>query len=186
MPVGVLRKHGFGESPRRARGVDAATVRTTNSQGLARALGSGLRRIHDLSLGDCPWDWSRQRMLELTRSNVVAGLVDEADFDAKNLGQRAADLLAEFERRSPVAEPLVFTHGDPSLPNVLVYRGRVSGYIDWSREGAGDRYRDLAVSLRSLKNNLGLELEPAFLEGYGVRALNRDKIDYYTTMDEFF
>jgi kanamycin kinase len=62
----------------------------------------------------------------------------------------------------------VVLHGDFSLPNVLLIDGAVSGLLDVGGLGAGDRWWDVAVGLKSLAYNCGPGYEEAFLTAYGL------------------
>ena len=176
-------------------GTDAATVQGTTPEMLVRAMAQGLRAVHRVASQGCPFDWSLDRMLEMAKANITKGHVDESDFDLSRLGMTAADVYAPVLAKWPAAEPApsgatstsgqVFTHGDASLPNVIIYRGQVSGYVDWGKAGIGDRYRDLAISVRSIRDNLGQGLEGEFFHAYGLDP-DWAKIEFYILMDEFF
>ena len=113
---------------------------------VVHTLATGLRAIHALPSHDCPFDMTLDREIERARFNVVNGLVDEADFDDTRLGRTAAELFEELQTKRPADEDLVFTHGDYCLPNVMVDRGEISGFVDWGRAGVADRYKDIALA----------------------------------------
>ena len=149
-------------------------------------LATGLRAIHAISIHDCPFDMTLDRELQMVRYNVENGLVDEARFDSTRLGRSAAELFAELRSRRPAGEDLVFAHGDYSLPNVMIDGDEVSGFVDWGRAGVADRYKDIALAIRSLERNLGEDLTLTFLEAYGLPSPDVDKIEYYKLLDEFW
>ena len=120
---------------------------------IVQLLATGLRAIHAVPIRDCPFDMTLDREIERARRNVINGLVDEAGFAGTRRGRAAAELLAELQHKRPADEDLVFTHGDYCLPNVLVERGAVSGFVDWGRAGVADRYKDIALVVRSLERN---------------------------------
>ena len=97
---------------------------------------------------------------------------------------RVSDLkvLAYLRDRQPESEDLVFTHGDYCLPNILVDRGRLGGFIDWGYAGVGDRYRDLSSCAWSVGHNLGEEWIPCFFAAYGV-VIDQEKLDYYGSVE---
>ncbi len=51
-------------------------------------------------------------------------------------------------------EGTAFVHGDCCLPNVMIYRGKVSGFVDLGQAGRGDPWQDYAWCLWSLDYNL--------------------------------
>jgi aminoglycoside phosphotransferase len=153
-----------------------------------RALAEGLRMLHSADIAACPFDESLDLKLAQARQRMLAGLVDEEDFDEIRLGRRAEDLFAELLRTRPTREDLVLTHGDYCLPNVFLDPGdgRVTGFIDWGRAGIADRYQDLALAVRSLAYNFGPGWEPLLWEAYGIAEPDRAKIEFYQLLDEFF
>ena len=130
-------------------------------RGLVRLLAAGLQMIHRVPTEGCPFD------------ATIASLL------AQSL-PRVSDLkvLAYLRDRQPESEDLVFTHGDYCLPNILVDRGRLGGFIDWGYAGVGDRYRDLSSCAWSVGHNLGKEWIPCFFAAYGV-VIDQEKLDYY-------
>ena len=152
---------------------------------LVRLLAVGLRSIHALRIEECPFDMSLDRMLQEADRNVADGIVDEADFDDER-GRSAAELFEELMLRSRPEEDLVFTHGDYCLPNVIIDGEEVSGFVDWGRAGVADRYKDIALVVRSLEYNTGRDLRAMFFEAYGLPSPDADKIEYYKLLDDFF
>lgn len=73
-------------------------------------------------------------------------------------------------------EKLVFVHGDCCLPNILVHRNKVAGYIDLEAAGIGDPWIDYAWALWSLEYNLKTDAyNQMFLDKLGVQF---DEIKY--------
>ena len=172
-------------TPLPGRPVATLTVEELNEE-IVHLLGTGLRAIHSVSIHDCPFDMTLDREIQRARYNVVNGLVDEADFDGTRLGRSAAEIFEELLSRRPADEDLVFTHGDYCLPNVMIDRGEVSGFVDWGRAGVADRYKDIALAIRSLERNTGEDLTLTFFEAYGLSSPDVDKIEYYKLLDEFW
>lgn len=164
-------------------GTPAATSRPAET---VQALADGLHRIHAVSIADCPFDKRVPVRLAEAKANMEAGRVDTDDFDPSRLGRAPADLYAELLRSVPLSEDLVFTHGDYCLPNVLLDRGAVSGFIDWGNAGVSDRWQDLALAMRSVAYNLGPEWVEPFLAAYGLTGLDAAKVEFFQLLDEFF
>jgi kanamycin kinase/aminoglycoside 3'-phosphotransferase-2 len=157
-----------------------------DSAALATLLGSGLRMLHGVVISGCPFDRSLDREIGLARANVELGLVREWDFDELRQGKTAKELLVDLLSLRPDNEDLVFAHGDYCLPNVMIERGSVSGFVDLSRAGVSDRYRDIALAVRSMKSNLGEGFDRFFFAAYGLARPDLKKIEYYQLLDEFF
>ena len=168
-------------------GLDAATLTGDRpDENLVRLLANGLRSIHAVSFHECPFDMSLDRIIEEAGRNVARGLVDEADFDHERLGRSAAEMFEELLSRRPAVEDLVFTHGDYCLPNVLIDGEEIAGFVDWGWAGIADRYKDIALAVRSLEYNTGQDLRTLFFDAYGLSSPVADKIEYYKLLDEFF
>lgn len=149
-------------------------------------LAKGLRMIHMTTIDNCPFDRSLNKEIEIAAFNVKHNLVDESDFDNIRRGKTAEELYKELLLLKPSEEDLVFTHGDYCLPNIMIYQTKIAGFIDLHRAGIADRYKDIALAVRSIKRNLGLGLEQNFLNAYGLIEPDHKKIEYYMLLDEFF
>ena len=62
----------------------------------------------------------------------------------------------------------------------------VAGFVDWGRAGIADRYKDIALVVRSLEYNTGKDLRTTFFDAYGLSSPDADRIEYYKLPDEFF
>ena len=152
---------------------------------VVRQLVGGLRMIHDVPLENCPFNATLEEKIEIARDRILKGKVEEEDFDEERLGRRAADVFGEMLAAVPEDRDLVFAHGDYCLPNVILKRGRLSGFVDLAEAGAADRYQDLALLSRSVRHNFGEEYERLVFEFYGIEP-DHEKIHFYRLLDEFF
>jgi len=127
-----------------------------------RAIASGLRALHALPVGDCPFDWG------------VGARIAEAE-----AGRRTVpDLL----RTPPPIDRLVVCQGDPCAPNTLLdEQGRFVAHVDLARLGVADRWADLAVATMSLGWNFDDVDEDLFWSTYGVRP-DPGRIAYYRAL----
>ncbi|NLS78734.1 MAG: aminoglycoside 3'-phosphotransferase [Chloroflexi bacterium] len=155
---------------------------------LVRWLAEGLRMIHAVEIGNCPFDQRADAKIAEAQERVRAGLIDVGEFEPRWQGKAASDLLRLVTATRPDSDDLVFTHGDYCLPNILVADGRVSGFIDLGRAGVSDRYQDLALASRSIRHNLGDDRRwvDLFFEEYGISAPDEDKVTFYILLDELF
>ncbi len=165
-------------------GIDA--MKTTDKAELTRLLAEGLRAIHTTGIEDCPVDQSVEVKLRAAERNMQLGLVDEADFDASRQGWPAEKVYEQMCRLLPFDSDLVFGHGDYCLPNIILRNQSIAGFIDFDRGGISDRYNDLAIASRSIADNLGSECEALFFDVYGLRDPDRQKIEFFRMLDEFF
>lgn len=152
---------------------------------LCRILADGLKRLHALDSANCPFKHNLDNRLAAAEANLIAGRVEETDFDSEHMGwngQRVFDWLAK--NRPTELDPIV-AHGDAYMPNLLANDDRFSGVVDCARLGVADRWQDLALACRSLEANGGKDLVNDFLAAYGAEFDAR-KYAYYCTLDELF
>ncbi len=153
---------------------------------LVSALAAGLRQIHSVPIGDCPFDRRIAACVREAEQHMMRGWVDETDFDESRSGLTAGQLFEQLQRSLPHAEELVFTHGDYCMPNIIVDAGFRCGFIDLGRAGVADRYQDIALAVRSLIFNFGEQWVELFLRSYGLPDPDWSKIEFYKLLDEFF
>lgn len=150
-------------------GVDAAKPGPkTRPAKTARALGEGLRRLHETPAHDCPFQVSIDRLAAVALENLRAGRLglprDPANHRARLSRQVAERILAD----PPSSDEAVLCHGDYCAPNALLQGAEVTGFVDLGLLGVADRWRDIAVGSWSAAWNFGDKCEAAFLDGYGI------------------
>jgi aminoglycoside phosphotransferase len=155
---------------------------------MVRVLGEGLRLLHEVDISDCPLDQRLDHKLAEAALRVRLGMVDVDEFEPENEGTPPVALLDWLNQHRPEPEDLVLTHGDYCLPNVMVHRGDLGGFIDLGLCGVADRYQDLALAERSLLHNLHGEQRwvGEFFAAYGPSVPDQQKLEYYRQMDELF
>ncbi len=151
-----------------------------------RLFAGALRRLHAIDIAACPFDHRLENRIGTARAHLLAGRVDEDDFDESRLGRSAEDLFRELVETRPSTEDLVVTHGDACLPNFMADGPKFNGYIDCGRLGVADRHQDIALACGSIEHNFGEELVVEFLKAYGDFQPQEEKMAYYRLLDEFF
>lgn len=167
-------------------GADLASASLISPLVRVRMFAEALRDLHRIRIDACPFDHRSDARIAAAKARMLAGRVDETDFDEARLGRSAESLFRELEERRPAAEDLVVTHGDACLPNFIAADHRFAGYIDCCRLGVADRYQDIALACGSIVYNFGEALVASFLETYGISEVDAEKMDYYRLLDEFF
>ncbi|WP_324189938.1 phosphotransferase [Nocardia farcinica] len=158
-----------------------ATRADTEGVPIGATMGALLRRLHALPVAGCPFDGRLDGVLAQARRNVIEGLVDADDFDDDNADHTPESVLAELLDRRPLEADLVVAHGDYTPPNVL--DGDL--LIDVGALGVADRYRDLALAERDLREYGPAEVT-AFFDAYGLPEPDRARLEYYRLLDELF
>lgn len=163
---------------------------------LVKLLADGLRMLWSVDAQNCPCDQRMDRKLENARYIVENGLVDMENVDPETFGVNGfaspADLLRWLEENRPEEQP-VLSHGDCCLPNVFCEDGQVSGFLDLGRCGLADRWVDIAILWRSLRDNFNGThgyRDPSFEPDCLFRELgiepDWERIRYFLLMDELF
>ena len=183
----------------------------SNRRRLLKSIVAALRTLWSVDVDACPLDSGLDRDLEIAAYNVEHGLVafsldSSCGHDIPSGVVSATDLLRWLQRNRPKMDDgdRVFSHGDLCLPNVLVDCKGIAGFVDLGGAGWADRWRDIAICVRSLKDNLvgcyakeyaasmGLcegELpfgpfdDKEFFDVLGI-APNEEKLRYYTLLDK--
>lgn len=161
-----------------------------------KLLADGLRMLWSVDAKDCPCDQMLDQKLKNARYTVENGLVDMKNVDPDTFGETGFDspvhLLRWLEEHRPEESP-VLSHGDYCLPNVFLQDGQVSGFLDLGRCGLADRWLDIAICWRSLRDNFNGSFgyyDPDFDPDCLFRELDIEpdweKIRYYLLMDELF
>ena len=118
-------------------------------------------------------------------------LVDPGTFGEGGFSS-PAELLEWLEANKPPFEP-VLTHGDFCLPNLFLDNWELTGFLDLGRSGVGDRWTDIAILWRTLRDNFGGhygEAVPGFhpdalFDALGIEK-DEERLRYYLLIDELF
>ncbi len=153
---------------------------------LCDKLGTVLRALHEESTYGCPitdrmtvykLDAVKGRNRDASEESLrsYGGIFPTVD-DAWNYAQTNAHRLKNE----------VLIHGDFCLPNVILNKGRFSGFIDLGAAGVGDRHVDLYWGIWSLNFNLKTDkYTNRFLDAYGRDAFDKDMISVVSAFEVF-
>lgn len=168
----------------------------SNPELLIKLAAQGLKQLQSININNCPYKESLlTRRLEIAEYNVNHKLVDiNLESFIKNGFNNPAELLDWLKNNRP-EEDLVFSHGDYCLPNIFVENDSISGFIDIGKMGPADKWQDISLALRSLRNNFngtytdGKKIydfkDEIFLKEIGI-DLDYQKYHYYLLLDELF
>ncbi|WP_058303018.1 aminoglycoside 3'-phosphotransferase [Gorillibacterium timonense] len=128
---------------------------------LATVFGESLRRLHSLPTEGCPY---LNRTQEMAQDDMKKG----------------AD-LTPLRKHAYAPVDSVILHGDYCLPNLLMDRFELRGFIDVGDGGVGDRHYDLCSGLWTLRYNLHTDAyRDGFLDAYGREAISEEGLAYFT------
>ena len=145
-----------------------------------------LNLVHSLPITDCPFEASWESRLKQGEENILAGLVDESDFDDDNLGRSPSEILAELRSLPPLPKLRCFTHGDACLPNFLSQDDELTGIIDLGRAGIAHPAQDWALALRSVRSDFGSLGEQLLREHLPAHSADEEVLRRFRLLDELF
>ncbi len=166
-------------------------------QALTRQLAKGLKQLWQVDISRCPADQSPASKLADAQRQVDFGLVDLDNVQPDTFGDGGfrdpGELLQWLKDHKPEYVP-VLSHGDFCLPNVFFGDDGSVAYIDLGRSGVGDKWCDIALCWRSLRDNFSGIYDGTVYPGYDPMMLfealelepDWEKIRYYILMDELF
>ena len=163
---------------------------------LVEALAAALERWWASDPAGCPCDQTLEKKLCNARRQVEQGLVDLENVEPDTFGEGGfaspEALLRWLEDNRPEEQP-VLSHGDFCLPNVFFREDGAAGFLDLGRSGLADKWLDIAILWRSLRDNFNgshghtdPDFDPDWLFGaLGIRP-DRERMRYYLLLDELF
>jgi aminoglycoside phosphotransferase len=157
-----------------------------NAPGIVEAVARALAAIHALPVAACPFDERLDIRLARARDLMRRGMIDPADFDARNAGMSAEQLYDRLQSSIPADADCVVTHGDATLSNLILGNDGQIGFVDCGHAGVADRYLDLAVTVGEIDERVGRDLRVAFAHAYGNLAWNAPKAAFYRDLYELF
>ncbi len=149
-------------------------------------IAEALRLIHSTPVDDCPFEAGWAARVRQAERRVVAGLVDESDFDDVNIGRSPSDILAELQAQPALPAFTCFTHGDACLPNFLTHGGVLTGIVDLGRAGVTHPAQDWALALRSMHDNFGPDGERLLRKHLPERCSDENLLRRFRLLDELF
>lgn len=164
---------------------------------LVRLLAQGLKMLWTVDISDCPCQSTLEHKLRAAQYNVEHGLVDVDDAEPDTFGAggfRDPEHLLSWLCDNRPEEGPVLSHGDYCLPNIFLQDGKICGFLDLGRAGAADKWQDIALCLRSLRQNFAEKFsgqpqtdfsDALLFDALGVKP-DWDKIRYYILLDELF
>lgn len=144
-----------------------------------------LKFIHNIDIQDCPYKADDEAMLLKAKENMELGInIENMEEEYKNLSVR--ELYDKLLLLKPKKHENVFIHGDYCSDNIIIKNNKLNGIIDVGRGGIGDKYKDIALAVRSIRHDFGEQWLDLFFDKYGMTEPNWDKIEFYIIMDEFY
>lgn len=163
---------------------------------LMARLAEAMQLLWDVDISDCPVLRDQETELAEARLRVERGLVDLDNVEPTTFGpggfKDPEALFYWLECNRPSYEP-VLSHGDFCLPNIFLTETGIGGFIDLGDAGVGDRWRDIALCHRSLRDNMDgkyaskkrAENADRLFDALGIKP-DAEKLRWYLLLDELF
>ena len=164
---------------------------------VVNALAAGLLLLWQTDPVGCPRDRRLPKLLQEARWQVENGLVDLDNVQPETFGpdgfESPAHLLRWLEDNQVPSVP-VLAHGDYCLPNIFIENGHFSGFVDVGDTGLGEKWRDIALCWRSLRDNYNgsyggkayPDFDPNILFQHLGIVPDWQQIRYHLLLDELF
>lgn len=164
---------------------------------LVEALSEGLRVLWRTDWAGCPRDRTLPHLLREAEYRIAHQLVDLDHVEPETFGEggfRDPESLLSWLKAHPVKSEPVLTHGDYCLPNIFLHNRAFSGFVDVSDCGVGEKWRDIALCYRSLRDNMngsyGAKSYPDFdpcvlFDALGIEP-DWEQIRWHLLLDELF
>jgi aminoglycoside phosphotransferase len=153
---------------------------------IVRRYAKALKQLHSLVIDkDALHQDLTSRVLQ-ARYNIENDLVDTSYLQPENQGISFDKLFKNLMAIQPTTHEQVFTHGDYCFDNLIFDMEKFSGFIDLDKGGVADKYQDIALAVRSIRDDLDESLVDLFFVEYGLSEIDHRKITFYTLLDEFF
>lgn len=160
----------------------------------AELLAQALHELWDLDWSACPYMNTLDHKLKQAEHNVTYNLIDTNDCEPDTyINFKNPEALLYWLQDNRPDEEYKISHGDFCLPNILFENGVMSGLIDLGRSGVADKWCDIALCYRSIKDNYNGRYGHKW-SGYSEQYLfdaiqikpDWDRIQYYILLDELF
>lgn len=147
-----------------------------------------LRLLHSISLDENAFSnkIDIETKIEIAKSNIENNLVNQDDFETENRNLSVEELFLSLIAKKPLTSEFIFTHGDYCLDNIIFDNNNFNGLIDIGRGGVADKYQDIALAIRTVREIFSKDYSNLFYQEYKLENINKEKIDFYILLDEFF
>ena len=163
-----------------------------NSDKLLKLISEAFKLIWSIDISDCPINKDIDTKLKEARYRVENNIINKEDFNNEEF-KTPEHLLLWLETNKPNFEP-VFSHGDFCLPNIFLEGDKIKGFVDLGDAGVSDKWYDIALCYKSLKNNFNGTYGGKIYTNFDPNSLfkvlgiepNLEKIRYFLLLDELF
>ena len=140
---------------------------------LAGVIGESLAMLHSLDFSDCPIKNRISTYFDFAEENYKKGICDLSFFDSCYCKITADDAWRMASEVKDLLKCDTLLHGDYCLPNIMLKKWKLSGFIDLGCGGVGDKHIDLFWGAWTLNFNLKTDrFRDVFFDAYGREAID--------------
>ncbi len=158
-----------------------------NSEMIVQMYADSIKRMQSIDISECTFDSSisyRLKELDYLYKNKLAA---EEDFHHGETSFSKPNELINYLNENVTDEDLVFSHGDISGGNIFIRPDNsISSYIDWGRGGLADKWYDIALCVRNIKEDMEDDKYVDLFFNLLNITPDWNKIKYYSWLDELF
>ncbi|HWT74262.1 MAG TPA: APH(3') family aminoglycoside O-phosphotransferase [Mobilitalea sp.] len=155
-----------------------------NPELLVRLAAKGINRLQRVDISECIYNSTIEYKLMKAKEFIANGVSISIGESIYTKGISTVEDVYNYLVKHKQEEELVFTHGDYCFNNYFTDGENITGYIDMGRGGVGDKYQDIALCVRELRDYDSRYTDLLF-ELLGIEP-DYEKIKYYILLDELF
>lgn len=156
------------------------------SKKLVEIYAKSIREVQAIDISMCPFlsdvEYRLSELDYLVKSNLSA----VSDFYEGNIPFSKPEELVVYLKNNMPDEEIVFSHGDICDSNIFVSNNCIKSFIDWGRGGKADKWYDIALCVRNIREDLKNERYVDLFFNLLQIKPDWDKIKYYIWLDELF
>ncbi|MFY8003687.1 MAG: aminoglycoside 3'-phosphotransferase, partial [Chitinophagaceae bacterium] len=140
-----------------------------------------LKQLHAIPINDMAIVADLETKMVNAKQRMIENTIDLKGLQPEYMGMDVADLFLQLQILKPTNFDIVFTHGDYCFDNIIIQNNDLAALIDVGNGGIADRYQDIALAVRSIKNEWQDEkLVALFYSSYGLKEIDEQKLAFYT------
>lgn len=154
-------------------------------QRLCDKIAESLIILHSLDILDCPISHTGI-YLQTAEQSYISNSYNKEHFPDSFGYTSAQEAWGVVQSRKRLLKSDTLLHGDYCLPNIILNNWKLSGFVDLSNSGVGDRHVDIFWALWSLAFNLKTnKFRERFFDAYGHNKIDEEMLRLIAAIEVF-
>lgn len=154
-------------------------------QRLCDKIAESLLMLHSLDISDCPINHT-EVYLQTAEKSYINNSYNKEHFPDSFGYTSAQEAWGVVQRFKHLLKNDTLLHGDYCLPNIILNNWKLSGFVDLSNSGVGDRHVDIFWALWSLWFNLKTnKFKERFFDAYGHNKIDEEILRLVAAIEVF-